>query len=48
MTNAIETEGLTKDYGQHRGIFDLNLEVSQTPGDRVRLPRRIVLCCQSV
>ncbi|MFI5287204.1 MAG: ABC transporter ATP-binding protein [Candidatus Dormibacteria bacterium] len=29
MTSAIETEGLTKDYGQHRGIFDLSLEVSQ-------------------
>jgi ABC-2 type transport system ATP-binding protein len=27
MTNAINTDGLTKDYGQHRGIFDLNLEV---------------------
>ena len=29
MTNAIETEGLTKDYGQHRGLFGLNLEVIQ-------------------
>jgi ABC-2 type transport system ATP-binding protein len=29
MTSAIEIEGLTKDYGQHRGIFDLSLEVSQ-------------------
>jgi ABC-2 type transport system ATP-binding protein len=29
MTSAIETEGLTKDYGQHRGIFDLNLEVPE-------------------
>ena len=29
MTSAIETEGLTKDYGQHRGIFDLNLDVPQ-------------------
>jgi ABC-2 type transport system ATP-binding protein len=26
---AITTKGLTKDYGQHRGIFDLNLEVHQ-------------------
>ena len=29
MTSAIETQGLTKDYGQHRGIFDLNLDVHQ-------------------
>jgi len=29
MTSAINTEGLTKDYGQHRGIFDLNLEVRE-------------------
>ncbi len=29
MTSAIQTEGLTKDYGQHRGIFDLGLEVHQ-------------------
>ncbi len=29
MTSAIETEGLTKDYGQHRGLFGLNLEVIQ-------------------
>jgi ABC-2 type transport system ATP-binding protein len=27
MTSAIATDRLTKDYGQHRGIFDLNLEV---------------------
>jgi ABC-2 type transport system ATP-binding protein len=26
---AIDTSGLTKDYGQHRGIFDLNLQVRQ-------------------
>jgi len=29
VTSAIETEGLTKDYGQHRGLFGLNLEVVQ-------------------
>jgi ABC-2 type transport system ATP-binding protein len=29
VTNAIATEGLTKDYGQHRGLFGLNLEVIQ-------------------
>ena len=29
MTSAIQTEGLTKDYGQHRGIFDLTLEVQE-------------------
>ncbi len=29
MTSAIQTEGLTKDYGQHRGIFELNLEVHE-------------------
>src|SRR5713101_3280451 len=28
MTAAIESYGLTKDYGGHRGIFDLNLEVA--------------------
>ncbi len=27
--NAIETRGLTKDYGGHHGIFDLDLEVHQ-------------------
>jgi ABC-2 type transport system ATP-binding protein len=27
MTEAIETQGLTKDYGSGRGIFDLDLEV---------------------
>ena len=27
MTEAIETEGLTKDYGNGRGIFDLDLRV---------------------
>jgi ABC-2 type transport system ATP-binding protein len=29
MTSAIDTDGLTKDYGQHRGIFDLNLDVQE-------------------
>ena len=28
-TNAIETKGLTKDYGSGRGIFDLDLGVSE-------------------
>ncbi len=27
MTSAIHTEGLTKDYGLGRGLFDLDLEV---------------------
>jgi ABC-2 type transport system ATP-binding protein len=27
--DAISTHGLTKDYGQHQGIFDLNLDVQQ-------------------
>jgi ABC-type multidrug transport system ATPase subunit len=27
--NAITTQGLTKDYGRHRGIFDLDLEVHE-------------------
>jgi ABC-2 type transport system ATP-binding protein len=29
VTSAISTEGLTKDYGSDRGIFDLNLEVAE-------------------
>jgi ABC-2 type transport system ATP-binding protein len=29
MTNAVETDGLTKDYGGHRGISDLHLEVHE-------------------
>jgi len=29
MTNAIETKGLTKDYGSGRGIFDLGLAVTE-------------------
>lgn len=29
MTNAIETRGLTKDYGMHRGLFDLDLEIPE-------------------
>jgi len=29
MTNAIETTGLTKDYGSSRGIFDLDLAVTE-------------------
>jgi ABC-2 type transport system ATP-binding protein len=29
MTNAIETRGLTKDYGSGRGIFDLDLAVNE-------------------
>jgi len=29
MTNAIETTGLTKDYGSGRGIFDLDLAVTE-------------------
>jgi len=28
MTVAIRTEGLTKDYGESRGLFDLGLEVA--------------------
>jgi ABC-2 type transport system ATP-binding protein len=28
MTSAIVTDGLTKDYGKDRGLFDLNLEVA--------------------
>ena len=31
MTTAIRTEGLTKDYGSGRGLFDLDLEVA--PGE---------------
>ncbi len=29
MTDAIETHGLTKDYGSGRGVFDLDLTVSE-------------------
>jgi ABC-2 type transport system ATP-binding protein len=29
MATAVRTIGLTKDYGQHHGIFDLDLEVHQ-------------------
>jgi ABC-2 type transport system ATP-binding protein len=29
MTGAVRTEGLTKDYGSGRGLFDLDLEVSE-------------------
>ena len=29
MTNAIETKGLTKDYGSGRGVFDLDLTVNE-------------------
>jgi ABC-2 type transport system ATP-binding protein len=29
VTNAIETKGLTKDYGSGRGIFDLDLTVNE-------------------
>ena len=29
MTNAIETKGLTKDYGSRHGIFDLDLVVNE-------------------
>ncbi len=29
MTNAIETKGLTKDYGSGRGVFDLDLMVNE-------------------
>jgi ABC-2 type transport system ATP-binding protein len=29
MTNAIETKGLTKDFGSGRGIFDLDLAVNE-------------------
>ena len=29
MTTAIETRGLSKDYGRGRGLFDLNLEVAE-------------------
>ena len=29
MTNAIETKGLTKDYGKGHGIFDLDLTVNE-------------------
>jgi len=28
MTNAIQTTGLTKDYGSGHGIFDLDLTVN--------------------
>jgi ABC-2 type transport system ATP-binding protein len=29
MTSAIRTEGLTKDYGSGRGLFDLDLEIAE-------------------
>ena len=29
MSNAIETRGLTKDYGLHRGLFDLDLDIPE-------------------
>ncbi len=29
MTAAIKTQGLTKDFGNNRGLFDLNLEVGE-------------------
>jgi ABC-2 type transport system ATP-binding protein len=29
MTNAIHTDGLTKDYGHDRGLFDLSLDVEE-------------------
>lgn len=29
MTSAIRAEGLTKDYGSHRGLFNLDLEVNE-------------------
>ena len=29
MTDAIRTEGLTKDFGSQRGLFDLDLEVNE-------------------
>ncbi|MFY9615424.1 MAG: ABC transporter ATP-binding protein [Candidatus Dormiibacterota bacterium] len=29
MTAAIQTQGLTKDFGNNRGLFDLNLEVGE-------------------
>ena len=35
MTSAIQTEGLTKDYGQHQGVFELNLEVHRGRGFRL-------------
>ena len=37
MTAIIQTEKLTKSYGEHRGIIDLDLEVAEGRG--VRLPR---------
>ncbi|HCG02908.1 MAG TPA: ABC transporter ATP-binding protein, partial [Chloroflexi bacterium] len=29
MSRAIRTEGLTKDFGSQRGLFDLHLEVDE-------------------
>ncbi len=29
MTNAIETRGLTKDYGMNRGLFELDLDIAE-------------------
>ena len=37
MTAIIETEKLTKSYGEHRGIIDVDLVVETGRG--VRLPR---------
>ena len=37
MTAIIQTEKLTKSYGEHRGIIDIDLEVDRGRG--VRLPR---------
>ena len=34
MTAVIETHQLTKTYGSHRGIVDVNLAVNE--GDRIR------------
>ena len=36
MTNAIETHGLTKDYGNGHGIFDLDLAVASYTAHVVR------------
>ena len=43
MTAIIQTEKLTKSYGEHRGIVDVDLEVAETevfgflgPGARLR------------
>lgn len=29
MTEIVACDGLTKDYGQGRGVFDLDLEIEQ-------------------